>query len=136
MAAKRPAGARYPHVTTQAKPHDHRWCPVAGAIARRAVDGKEQWGVRHDLPAVADETNSTGTGARDIKNGLYRARSCRQLLTEGLPAISIQADYDRLADGTFRPWIRVFSREQAKAEIVRRVKEGEPLHYNVMRSQP
>lgn len=133
MAGKRPAGARYPHVTTDAKPHDHRWCPVAGAIAHRAMNGKEQWGTRHDLPVVADVTNDDGSGALDIQRGLYRARSCRQLRTEGLPAISIQAGYEQLADGTYRPWVRVFDRKQAKAEIVRRVTSGEALPYNAMR---
>lgn len=131
--AKRPAGRRYPHVTTAAKEHDHRWCPVVGAVARRAVAGQEQWGVRHDLPAVGELTNDSGSGALDIKRGLYRARSCRQLRGEGLPLLSIQADYEQLSDGTYRPWVRVFDRAQAKKEIVRRVSSGEPLAYNTLR---
>jgi hypothetical protein len=120
-------------VTTEAKPHDHRWCPVAAAIARRAAAGREQWGTRHELGAVADVTNEDGSGALDIKKGLYLARSCKRLRKEGLPLISIQADYDRLPDGTFRVWVRVFSRAGAKKEIVRRVNNGEPLAYNAMR---
>lgn len=127
--AKRPAGKRYPHATTAARPHDHRWCPVAGAIAQRAVDGKEQWGVLHEFPPVGDEET-----AADIKRGFYRARSCKELRAEGLPAISIQAGYEHLDDGTYRPWLRVFDRNQARHEIVRRVQSGEPLAYNVLRS--
>jgi len=128
--ADRPAGKKYPHVTTDAKPHEHRWCPVAGAIAQRALAGKEQWGVRHDFPAFATEDK-----AKEVRAGLYKARNCKILRDEGLPELSVQAEYDTLADGTFRPWIRVFLRSQAKAEIARRVKAGEPLHYNVMRGQ-
>ena len=130
MAGKRPAGRRYPHATTDAREHDHRWCPVAGAVAQRAMAGKEDWGTRHDYPAVRSEAE-----ARDIKNGLYRARSCRALRAEGIPVLSVQADYDRMEDGTFRPWLRVWTKEAGRAEIIRRVKAGEPLHYNVMREK-
>lgn len=133
MPRKRPAGRRYPHVTTDALPHDHRWCPIIGAIAKDAADGKEQWGQLHVYSALPDETNEDGTGALDIKRGFYRARSCRQLRGLGIPLISIQADYYRLDDGTFQPWVRVFTREQAKAEIVRRVQGNEPLPYNALR---
>lgn len=130
MAGKQPAGNRYPHATTAAKEHDHRWCPVAGAIATQAAAGKEQWGTRHDFPPVTSEDQ-----AKDIKSGFFRARNCTILRGEGLPELSVQADYDRLQNGTFQPWIRVFLRSQAKAEIARRVKAGEPLVYNVMRSK-
>lgn len=133
---KRPAGARYPHVTTTAKPHDHRWCPVVGAIASRVLRGREQWGVRHDLPPVAELENDDGSGAVQIKRGLYRARTCRQLHAEGLPALSVQADIDHLPDGRYQVWVRVWDRKIAKAEIVRRVRDGEQLDYNVMRSRP
>lgn len=132
---KRPAGKRYPHVTTDATTHDHRYCPVVAAIARRIADGREQGGLRHVLPAVPDERNDDGTGADDIKRGLYRARSCRQLTLEGVPQRSVQADYERLPDGTWQPWVRVWDRAEAKREITRRVKAGEPLPYNVMRAR-
>lgn len=133
--AGRPAGKKFPHVTTQAKPHDHRWCPVVATIARRVLDGYEQWGTRHPLPTRPAITTDAGDGALDIKRGLYRARDCAQLRAEGLPQLSIQADYDHLPDGTYQPWIRVWDRRTAKREIVRRVQAGEPLDYNVMRSK-
>ena len=129
----KPAGARYPHATTAARTHDHRWCPIIGEIARAAAEGREQWGTLHTFDPVPDQRNEQGTGAADIKQGFYRARSCRLIRTDGLPPISVQADYDRLSDGTFRPWCRVFTREQAKAEIVRRVNKGETLAYNPLR---
>jgi hypothetical protein len=130
MTGKRPAGRKYPHATTDAREHDHQYCPVAGAIAKRAIGKREQWGTRHDFPAVATEDE-----AKEIKAGMFRARNCQVLRGEGLPEISVQADYDQLADGTFRPWLRVFLRSQAKAEIARRVKAGESLVYNVMRNK-
>jgi|SRR5579862_1659847 len=127
---KRPAGKRYPHATTDAKEHDHQYCPVAGAIARQALAGKEQWGTRHDFRPVDDQEK-----AEEIRLGFYRARNCAILRQEGLPEISVRAEYDTLGDGTFRPWIQVFLRAQAKKEIVRRVSSGEPLAYNVMREK-
>lgn len=133
--ARRPAGAKFPHVTTAARPHDHRWCPVVAAIARRALAGREQWGTRHPLPARPDLSNDAGDGALDIKRGLYRARACGQLRAEGLPELSVQADYDHLPDGTYQPWVRVWTRGLAKKEIIRRVGNGEPLPYNVERSR-
>ncbi len=128
--ARRPAGKRYPHITTDARPHDHRWCPVAAAIASRAQAGKEQWGTRHDFPAVA-----TRAEAEEIRHGLFRARDCKQLRAEGGPEISVHSGYDTMSDGTFAPYVMVYLRSQAKAEIVRRVKAGEPLVYNPMRSK-
>lgn len=122
-------GYRYPHATTAAKPHNHQFCPVVSAIAQRVAAGGEEWGTVHRMPAVADEQT-----AKDAKTGFYAARYCkavRELIGE--PA-SIQAGYD--ADGeTFTPWVRVWPRSVAKAEIARRVRDGEGLHYNVMRSK-
>lgn len=130
MAGKRPAGSRYPHVTVTAKEHDHQWCPVIGALARRAMDGKEQWGTRHNFPVV-----ETQAEADAIRHGFYRARGCSTLRREGLPEISVKAEYDTLDDGTYRPWAQVYLRSMAKAEIARRVAAGEPLAYNSLRGK-
>jgi hypothetical protein len=94
------------------------------------MDGKEEWGTRHDYPPVAEEAE-----ALRAKNGLYVARACQILRAEGIPPLSIQAGYDRMEDGTFRPWLRVWTKAAGRAEIIRRVKAGEPLDYNVMREK-
>ena len=118
--AKRPAGRKYPHVTTAAKQHDCTFCAVVQVIYDRAAAGKEPWGALHYMPAVASEVT-----ALEAKRGFYRSRRKH--------GWSVQADYERLDDGTFRPWVRVWTREAARAEIVRRVQNGEALSYNVAR---
>jgi hypothetical protein len=101
---------------------------VVGVVARRAADGLEQWGVRHDFPPVPDEATAV-----DIKRGFYRARNCRELRAGGLPVLSVQAGYDTRPDGSRVPWLRVFRRQDAKREITRRVADGERLAYNTLR---
>lgn len=101
------------------------------AVARRAAAGDEQWGTLHELQPVDSEQL-----AADIQRGLYRARTCPQLKAEGLPELSVQARYSTLhteAGTVYRPWVRVFTRAAAKAEIVRRVQAGESLAYNTRR---
>lgn len=130
MAGRRPAGARYPHATTDAKEADHRFCPVLEAVRSRIDSGREQWGQLHEMPPVADEAS-----AIDAKKGLYRARNhtgkkrgaCSPV------AVSVQADYNKLSDGTYQVWFRVFRRQDAKREIAQRVNRGEELAYNVHR---
>jgi hypothetical protein len=120
MAQRRPAGRKYPHVTTAARPHDCTWCGVVQTIYDRAQAGKEPWGALHLMPRVPDEET-----ALEVKRGFYRSRRKH--------GWSVQAGYDADDTGGYRPWVRVWTREAAKAEIVRRVKNGEPLSYNVVR---
>lgn len=117
---KRPAGDRYPHATTAAREHDCTWCPVVQVIYDRAQAGKEPWGTVHYFPTVPKEET-----ALKIKRGFYAGRRRH--------GWSVQAGYEQLDSGGFRPWLRVYTRAQAKAEIIRRVKNGEPLAYNVAR---
>ena len=132
MVRSRPAGRRFPHATSSAREADHSFCPVLETVRQRVERGLEQWGTLHNMPAVAREAE-----ARDAKNGLYRAARhtgrARGRCGEGEP-LSVQAGYDRTAGG-FAIWFRVFTRAQARAEIVRRVNSGESLAYNVMRRQ-
>lgn len=99
---------------------DRRFVPVIDLYVQRIRDGHEKWGEQHFFPPVAAEEQ-----ARDAKAGLYRA---------GRHAgYSVQADYDRLEDGTYQVWVRVWTRAAARAEIIRRVGAGEELAYNVVR---
>lgn len=139
---KRPAGARYPHATTRQpgpaggtittpKEADHRFCPVLAAVAAEVDAGREPWGTPHVLPSVATEAE-----ARDAEAGLYRARNhtgrkrgpCHD------KALSVRATC--APDGGRGRWIvtlQVWDRATARAEIVRRVRDGEQLAYNVRR---
>ena len=103
---------------------------MTAAVARRAIDGKEEWGTRHDYPPVPTEAE-----ARSIAHGMYLARDCKQLKAEGMPPLSVRTNVDRMEDGTFRPWLQVWLKTAGRREIVRRVKAGEPLAYNVMRDK-
>lgn len=129
MPNRRP-GVRYPHVTTDAREADHSYCPVLEVVRARVGAGAEHWWELHKMPPVPDEQT-----ARDAKNGLYRARNhtSKRRGSCGPVPLSIQADYDANADGTFTVWFRVTTRALAKAEIARRVNRGESLAYNVMR---
>src|SRR5579863_4336364 len=128
--ARTRAGKRYPHVTTAAKPHNHRMCPVAELIADRAAAGAEPWGTRHDMPAVPTET-----AAKEIKQAFYSARYCKQLMSKLGEPLSVQCDFDQIGDKSYRVWVRFWPRSVAKAEIARRVSAGEPLAYNVLRGE-
>lgn len=135
--ARKTAGARYPHASSTARQHDHQWCPVVGAVAALAVSGREAWGTEHALPPLP----SADQAAR-IRQGLFRGRDCAKLKQQH-GALSVAVGY-RAEDGELRNQpvtvdgnyvlvVRVWSRDIAKQEIARRVKDGEGLHYNVMR---
>lgn len=126
--ARTRAGKRYPHVTTAAREHNHRMCPVVGKITERAAAGAEPWGTRHDMPPVPAEQT-----AREVKAAFYSARYCKQLMAATGEPLSIQSDFDQLGDKSYVVWVRVWPRSIAKAEIARRVNAGEPLAYNVLR---
>lgn len=131
------AGHRYPHASSTARQHDHQWCPVTGTVAELAVNGTEPWGTEHDLPPVPSLDQATR-----IRQGLFRGRDCVKLKDKyGELSVSVtyRGDDGELSnqpvtrDGKHVLVVRVWSRDIAKREITRRVKEGEPLHYNVMR---
>jgi hypothetical protein len=121
-------GRRYPHVTTDAKPHEHMMCPVVRKIGDQAAAELEPWGTRHDMPPVPSETI-----ARKVKGAFYSARYCRELGKHFGEPVSIQSDFDRLGDTSYVVWFRVWPRSVAQKEIARRVKNKEPLHYNVLK---
>lgn len=130
--ARKTAGARYPHASSTARQHDHRYCPVIGAIAARVGAGAEEWGTAHPLAVPP------GTDPVTVRQGLFRGRDCAKLKSQH-GALSVSVTY-RADDGTESNRqvsstlvVRVWSRDIAKQEIARRVKDGEGLHYNVMR---
>lgn len=134
------AGYKYPHVTTAAKVHDHTMCPVIGAIATRARAGDEPWGTEHEMPPLPLDEDAVTR----IKNQLFLGRSCQKLAREH-GALSVSVTY-RTPDGQLQNSppvrleggyvlvVRVWDRRTAKAEIERRVEQGQPLAYNVMRN--
>lgn len=126
--ARQRAGKRYPHITTAAKPHNHRMCGVVRVIGDRAAAGLEAWGQRHDMPPVPSETV-----AAEIKQAFYSARYCRALAKHFGEPVSIQANFDRISTTQYVVWVKVWPRSVAQAEIVRRVKAKEPLAYNPAR---
>lgn len=126
--ARQRAGKRYPHITTAAKPHNHRMCGVVRVIGDRAAAGVEPWGTLHEMPAVPSETI-----AKEVKGAFYSARYCRQLTQHFGEPVSIQSDIERRGATEYVVWVRVWPRSVAKAEIVRRVKAKEPLAYNAAR---
>lgn len=125
--ARKQAGRRYPHATTDAKPHNHRMCPVVGEIIAAAVQGAEPWGTRHEWTVRTEDI------ARDAKTGFYATRYCRQLRALLGEPVSVQSDCEPAGEH-WKVWVRVWPRSVAKAEIARRVESGEKLAYNVMRS--
>lgn len=126
--ARQRAGKRYPHITTAAKPHNHRMCGVVRVIGDRAAAGAEPWGTRHDSPPVPSET-----AANEIKQAFYSARYCRQLTKHFGEPMSIQANVERVSTTQYVVWVKVWPRSIAKAEIVRRVQANEALAYNAAR---
>jgi hypothetical protein len=132
--AKRPPGARYPHVTTDAREADHSYCPVLAAVLSRIETGKESWGSLH----VAPQRFASREAALEARRGLFRARNHtgRKRGSCGARALSLQSGAEMQADGSWVVWYRVFDRAAAKKEIARRVGAGEPLAYNVMRRRP
>jgi len=126
--ARQRAGKRYPHITTAAKPHNHRMCGVVRVIGDRAAAELEPWGHRHDMPPVPTETI-----ANEAKQAFYSARYCRALAAHFGEPVSIQSNVERVSTTQYVVWVRVWPRSVAQAEIVRRVKAKEPLAYNVTR---
>jgi hypothetical protein len=127
MGGRRPAGARYPHVTTDAREADHRYCPVLEHVRQRVADGKEPWGFLHVMPPVPDRDTAV-----DAEKGLYRARghtgrSC------GPDQLSVKVSKAQNTDGTWTISFQVWDRATAKKHIAARVDRGEPLPYNVLR---
>ena len=125
--ARTGAGHKYPHVTTDARPHNHAMCPIVAAWAGYAAAGGEDWGTRHDMPALTSEA-----AARKAKTGFYAARYCKELKAQLGEPVSIQADITQPSPGKYVVWFRVWPRSVAKAEIARRVAAGEQLAYNVL----
>lgn len=136
--ARKTAGARYPHASSTARQHDHRWCPVIGVIAERVADGAEDWGLEHVMPPIGSETRAV-----EIRQGLFRGRDCAKL-KKAHGELSVSVTY-RAPDGTLSQSpvvtyqgyvlvVRVWPRVAGKKEVARRVTDGEALHYNVMRS--
>jgi hypothetical protein len=128
---KRPAGGRYPHVTTDAREADHTWCPVLTAVLERVGAGREPWGkMQGPYPVPGGEL-----AAREAKRGLYRARNHTGKKRDACnaKAVSIKAECGTDADGNWQVWFQVWDRAAAKKEIARRVGAGESLAYNVMR---
>lgn len=122
------AGKRYPHATTDARPHNHQFCPVVSAIADSVKNGAEPWGTSHSWHVTTEDA------AKTAKSGFYAARYCRQLAAQVGEPVSVQSEIT--TDGeTFMVWVRIWPRSVARAEIARRVKDGERLAYNVMRSE-
>lgn len=128
---ERPAGYRYPHVTTEARDADHRFCPVLEAVRARVEAGAEEWGKIQHVSA----TLATPAAADDVMRGLYRARNHTGKKRDacGPRALSVQAGYYDNPDGTFGVWFRVWDRATAKRYLAARVAAGEQLAYNVMR---
>lgn len=134
------AGRRYPYATTDARQHDHTYCPVVSAIAERVEQGAEDWGTPHPLPLPPDTTEDQ---ARRIRRGVFLGRSCKRN-TARYGGLSVSAKW-RLDDGTevngspvrssdgYVLVVRVWSRAAGKQEMARRVSAGQPLHYNVLR---
>jgi hypothetical protein len=137
---RKTAGRKYPHVTTDAKPHNHQFCPVVSKIVELAAAGDEEWGTIHEWHVTAE------TDAKNARTGFYAARYCRSITARLGEPVSVQANYEpddpmwKAGKGksaalptTWRVWVRVWPRSVAKKEIARRVKAGEQLAYNVTR---
>jgi hypothetical protein len=115
-------------VTTEARPHNHQFCPVVTAIVQAAAAGGEPWGTRHEWHVTTEDA------ATQARTGFYAARYCREIARElGEPA-SVQSQYESEGQ-TWLVWVRVWPRSVARAEVARRVKDGERLAYNIMRSE-
>lgn len=127
MAGKRPAGARYPHATTDARDADHRFCAVLARVAERVAAGKEPWGTLHVIGRPLSEA-----GALDAQRGLYRARN-HSGRTCGADPLSVKVTRTAGSNGTWTISFQVWSRRAAKKHIVERVRRGETLPYNVLR---
>lgn len=127
MAGKRPAGASYPHATTDAREADHRFCPLLARIAGRVAAGKEDWGTLHVHGRPLPEADAV-----DAEKGLYRARN-HSGRTCGEQALSVKVTRTANADGTQQIAYQVWPRSAGKKHVIARVRRGETLPYNVLR---
>lgn len=125
--ARKTAGRRYPHATTDAREHDHRMCKVVEAIADRVTAGQEEWGIVHPMPPVGDEAT-----AKSIRARLFRAKFCTALKKKYGELMSVRCEYE-LTELGYVISVQVWPRSVARAEITRRVNAGEKLHYNPFR---
>lgn len=132
------AGKRYPYATTDARPHDHTFCGVAAAIARSAAAGAEDWGTPHPLVLPADATEDD---ARRIRRGIFTGRGCPRGVHGPLSVAvkwrtedggEVNGEPSRTAAG-YVLVVRVWQRDAGKRELARRVRQGQELHYNVLR---
>ena len=125
---RKTAGRKYPFTTTAAKEHNHTMCPVVEAIARKVVAGDEAWGTLHTWNVVSE------ADAKAAVKGFYAARYCKELKGITGEWMSIRASYEIDQDGeTYVVRLQVWPRSVARAEIVRRIQDGEPLAYNPMK---
>lgn len=127
MGGRRPAGDRYPHVTTDAKEADHRYCPVLERVAHAVAAGEQQWGFLHVMPDQLDAADAV-----DAEKGLYRARH-HSGRTCGTQQLSVRVTRTQREDGTWQVAFQVWPRTAAKQNIAGRVARGESLPYNVLR---
>lgn len=128
--ARKIAGRRYPFASTDARQHDHRFCPVVAKLAKLAGEGAEAWGTVHAYPV------SSAAQADDAKRGIYRARKHGYS-----PRAVVVGPGGQLASGAIVPegsWVvevQVFTRAAAKSYIAGQVQQGRPLAYNVLRRE-
>lgn len=131
------AGYRYPHATTAAREHDHKFCDVVAAIAARAAAGHEEWGTVHLMPPIADAGQ-----AKTVRNKIFNGRNCKQLAARfGTLSVSVRylvpsGDFTNKqapVNGAYVLVVGVYLREQARQEIAGRVGRGEQLAYNPYR---
>jgi hypothetical protein len=135
------AGARYPHISSTARVHDHRFCKVVQAIIERARVGAEPWGTPHPMPPLIDEAN-----AHSVRNKLFGAKWCGQLEDKYGTKHSVSVKY-RQPDGTLADrrvpgeggyalvvivWGPV---DVGRRKVVRDVAAGKPLAYNPLKEQ-
>jgi hypothetical protein len=134
------AGYKFPHVTTQAKEHDHALCKVVEAVAARAAAGHEEWGTVHLMPPVDD-----GGRAKAVRNKIFGARNCAVLAGRfGELSVSVRylhpdgslSNTQAPVSGAYRLAVAVYLRDAARAEIIGRVRRGEPLAFNPYREGP
>lgn len=122
------AGKRYPHVTTDTRPHDHRMCPVTSTIVDAVQAGDEPWGTVHSWTLRDMDT------AVAAKRSFYASRYCKDAMAKLGEPLSVQADVEPDGDH-WRIWVRVWPRSQARAHIAAKAASGEKLAYNVLRRQ-
>ena len=131
------AGRGYPHISSTARIHDHRFCTVIEKIIDAALSGAKPWGTPYPMPPLTDEQQAHAT-----RNKLFGAKNCRQLEAKHGAKHSISVMYAK-PDGTLTNTrvpgqggyvlvIRAWPLDTGRRAIVNRVANGEPLAYNPM----